>query len=108
MTARKPFIGLISQALGRTETPAAPAACPCPHTVHTDVLKGRSRDELARAFIEYSKTIEALEQKRNAAKTKLRELKAAGEEAWDDLKTGAEKAWAEVKIAFHDATSKFK
>jgi L-lactate dehydrogenase complex protein LldG len=59
MTARKPFIGLISQALGRTETPAAPAACPCPHTVHTDVLKGRSRDELARAFIEYSKTIGA-------------------------------------------------
>jgi multidrug resistance efflux pump len=73
-----------------------------------DLLKAKAQNVKAEAKIEYSKTIEALEQKRNAAKTKLRELKAAGEEAWDDLKTGAEKAWAEVKIAFHDATSKFK
>ena len=42
------------------------------------------------------------------AGTKLRELKTAGDEAWEDLKTGAEKAWDEVKAALHTAASKFK
>jgi chromosome segregation ATPase len=72
------------------------------------LLRAKAENARASSKIHYYKTIDDLEEKRNAAKTKLRELKAAGEEAWDDLKTGAEKAWAEVKIAFHDATSKFK
>jgi len=42
------------------------------------------------------------------ARTKLHELKTAGDEAWEDLKTDAEKAWAEVKTVFLDATAKFK
>ena len=41
-------------------------------------------------------------------RTKLQELKTAGDEAWEDLKTGAEKAWAEVKTAYHEASSRFK
>ena len=44
----------------------------------------------------------------NEVRTKLHELKTAGDEAWEDLKTGAEKAWDEVKTAFHSAASKFK
>jgi porphobilinogen deaminase len=60
------------------------------------------------AVTEYHKTIDALQRKQNEAKTKLQELKTAGDEAWEDLKTGAEKAWAEVKTSFHDATSRFK
>lgn len=62
----------------------------------------------AEAKIEYYKTIEALQHKQDEARTKLHELKTAGDEAWEDLKTGAEKAWAEVKTAFHIAASKFK
>jgi hypothetical protein len=54
------------------------------------------------------KTIEALQRKQNEAKTKLQELKTAGDEAWEDLKTGAEKAWAEMTSAYHDASSRFK
>ncbi|MBI5591286.1 MAG: coiled coil domain-containing protein [Deltaproteobacteria bacterium] len=62
----------------------------------------------AEAKIEYYKSIEALEHKQEAAGTKLRELKAAGDEAWESLKTGAEKVWDEVKTAYHNAASKFK
>ena len=56
MTAREQFIDVIRKALGRTETPAR---FTYRHCVHTDVMKESSRDELARAFIEYSETIGA-------------------------------------------------
>ncbi|MFH0920228.1 MAG: coiled coil domain-containing protein [Fibrobacterota bacterium] len=72
------------------------------------LLKAKADKARAGAKIEYYKTIETLQHKQNEAKTKLHELKTAGDAAWEDLKTGAEKAWAEVKTAFHEAISKFK
>jgi hypothetical protein len=72
------------------------------------LLKARADKGKAEAKIEYYKAIEALQYKQNEAGRKLRELRTAGDEAWEDLKTGAEKAWAEVRTAFHEATSKFK
>ena len=72
------------------------------------LLKAKADKAKADAKIEYYKTIEALQHKQDETRTKLHELKTAGDEAWEDLKTGAEKAWAEVKTAFHLATSKFK
>ena len=72
------------------------------------LLKARADKARAGAKIEYNKTIEALQHRHDEARTKLHELKTAGDEAWEDLKTGAEKAWAEVKTAFHEAASKFK
>lgn len=71
-------------------------------------LKVKAENAQADAKIHYYKTIDTLEEKRNAAKMKLHELKTAGDEAWEGLKTGAEKTWAEVKTTFHDAVSKFK
>jgi hypothetical protein len=62
----------------------------------------------AGAKIEYYKTIETLQDKADAARTKLWELRTAGDDAWEDLKTGAENVWTEVKTAFHEATLKFK
>ena len=44
----------------------------------------------------------------NEARTKLQELKTAGDEAWEDLKAEAETAWTELKAAFHESISKFK
>jgi multidrug resistance efflux pump len=73
-----------------------------------NLLKAKADKAKAEAKIEYYKTIETLQHKQNDAKAKLRELKTAGDEAWEDLKTGAEKAWAEVKTAYHDASSRFK
>jgi len=74
----------------------------------TALFKARADKAKAEAKIEYYKTIEALQHKQDEARTKLRELKTAGDEAWEDLKTGAEKAWDEVKTAFSSAASKFK
>ena len=72
------------------------------------LFKAKAKNDEADAKIDYYKTIEALERKQDEAKTKLKELQTAGDEAWEALKTGAEKAWAEVKTAYHDAASKFK
>jgi len=73
-----------------------------------DLLKAKADKAKAEAKIDFYKTIDALQRKQNEARTKLQELKTAGDEAWEDLKTGAEKAWAEVKAAYHDASSRFK
>jgi hypothetical protein len=73
-----------------------------------ELFKAKAKNAKADAKIEYHKTIEALQRKQNHAQAKLRELKTAGDEAWEDVKKGAEKAWAEVKTAYHDATSRFK
>jgi multidrug resistance efflux pump len=72
------------------------------------LLKARADKAKAEAKIEYSKTIEALQKKKDGAREKLDELKTAGDEAWEDIKTGAEKAWDDVRTAFHSAVSKFK
>ena len=72
------------------------------------LLKAKADNARADAKIEYYKTIDALQHKQNDARTKLLELKTAGDEAWEDLKTGAEKAWTEVKTAYHEASARFK
>lgn len=77
-------------------------------SAHIALLKARADKARAEAKVEYYKTIEALQRRQDEARTKLQELRTAGDEAWEDLKTGAEKAWEEVKTAFHDAVSKFK
>jgi predicted nuclease with TOPRIM domain len=73
-----------------------------------ELLKAKADNAKADAKIEYYKTIDALQSKQNEARTKLQELKTAGDEAWKDLKAGAERAWAEVRTAYHDASSRFK
>jgi hypothetical protein len=72
------------------------------------LLKAKAENAKADTKIDYYKAIDALEHKRDEARTKLKELKTAGDEAWEAVKAGAEKAWAEVKTALHDASSKFK
>ena len=72
------------------------------------LLKGKADTLKAEAKVEYHATIETVQHKRDEAKTKLRDLTASSDEAWEDLKQGAERAWSEVKTALHDAASKFK
>ena len=72
------------------------------------LLNAKADKTKAEAKIEYYKTIETLQGKQNVARTKLQELRAAGDDAWEDLKTGAENVWTEVKTAFNSAASKFK
>jgi predicted ATP-binding protein involved in virulence len=77
-------------------------------TAQIALFKAKADNARAEAKVEYYKTIESLQHKRDAAKKKLHELKESGDEAWDGLKAGAEKAWDEVKKAFHAAAAKFK
>jgi len=72
------------------------------------LIKAKAENAKADAKIDYYKTIDALEHKRDMAKTKLQELKTAGDEAWEVVKAGVEKVWSEVKTSYHDAASKFK
>jgi multidrug resistance efflux pump len=76
--------------------------------VEIGLLKAKADKAKAEAKIEYHKTIATLEGKLDAARTKLQELRTAGDDAWEDLKTGAEKVWTEVKTAFQGAASRFK
>ena len=72
------------------------------------LLKAKAENAKADAKIDFYKTIDGLEHKQDAAKTKLQELKTAGDDAWEDLKTGAENVWTELKTAFQSAVSRFK
>ncbi|MDD5168224.1 MAG: hypothetical protein PHN75_05360 [Syntrophales bacterium] len=72
------------------------------------LLKARADKAKAEAKIEYYKTIETLQYRQDEARTRLHELKTAGDAAWEDIKTGTEKAWDDVRNAFHEAISKFK
>lgn len=72
------------------------------------LLKAKADSAKANAKVEYYKTLEVLQHKRDAANVKLEELKEAGDEAWEEVKIGAEKAWAEIKTSFHAAIAKLK
>ena len=52
------------------------------------VLKAKADKAKADTKMNYYKIIQALEHKQDEAKTKLQELKAVGDEAWEDHKTG--------------------
>jgi hypothetical protein len=72
------------------------------------LLNAKADNAKAEEKIEYYKMIETLQGKQDAARIKLQELKAAGDDAWEDLKTGTENVWTEVKTAFQNAASRFK
>ena len=72
------------------------------------LFRAKADKAKAEAKIEYYKTIETLQGKHDSARTKLQELRASGDSAWEDLKTGSENVWTEVKTSFKNAASKFK
>jgi len=72
------------------------------------LLKAKAENAKADAKIDHYKTIETLQAKQDAARTKLQELRSAGDDAWEDLKAGAENVWTELKTAFQSAASRFK
>ena len=73
-----------------------------------DELKAKADKAKTGAKIEYMKQLDSLKDKRDAEQTKLGEIRAAGEEAWESLKTGVEGAWSELKAAIDGAANKFK
>jgi len=57
MTSREQFMGVISKALGRAELLPPPERFSWRHSVHKEVMKDSSQNDLVRAFIKYGKTI---------------------------------------------------
>ena len=72
------------------------------------LLKAKADKAKAEVKIEYYKTLETLQGKQDVARTKLKELRSAGDDAWEDVKAGAENVWTEIKIVFQNAASRFK
>jgi len=72
------------------------------------LLKAKADKAKAEVKIEYYKTLETLQGKQDVARTKLKELRGAGDDAWEDVKAGAENVWTEIKAVFQNAASRFK
>ena len=72
------------------------------------LLKAKADKAKADVKIEYYKTLETLQGKQDVARTKLKELRSSGDDAWEDVKTGAENVWTEIKAVFQNAASRFK
>lgn len=75
MTSREQFIGTVRKALGGTKAPPGPWPYNRLHSVHTDIMNGWTRDELARTFVQYSRIIGAAvsETTRNALNGAIRD-----------------------------------
>ncbi len=73
-----------------------------------DHLKARSATAKADFLTDYGQTLDAFQRKHAEALAKLKELKAAGDEAWDGLVAGMEKVLADGKAAYHAAVARFK
>lgn len=57
---------------------------------------------------EYLKQVDALTEKKDSAKKKLQDLKAANEEVWTDLKKIVDKSWTDMKSSLKRVSSKIK
>ena len=58
--------------------------------------------------LEFSKGIEELEKNFIHAKSKLRELNEAGDEAWRNFKESAEQIWNALRVSVKNATARYK
>lgn len=71
-------------------------------------LKDRAESSTPESKIDFTKTIAALQLKRNEAAEKLQGLSTAGDDEWKELKSGTERVWGEVRGILHDTILKIK
>lgn len=71
------------------------------------LLSSKANNAKTDTKIEFIKIIEILQGKRIAARMKLLELRAVGDDAWEGLKTDTENVMNEVKSAFKTAELRF-
>lgn len=75
---------------------------------HLDLLKARAKRAVADGKIMAYEELADAEGKLEAVKSKLKELGAATEGAFEEMKTGVETAWDSLKQASTRAVEKFK
>ena len=76
--------------------------------IERNKFEAKAQHESADAIKKFEEKREALRQYQKQMTEKLKELDAAGENAWDDLKGGVEDSWKALASAFDKATSHFK
>jgi len=78
--------------------------------IHAKLLEYRAMAKVAvaDAKIQAMTTLDALDKKYEATKTKLADLNQSGEDAWESVKTGVENAWGELRKAFGEAKERFQ
>jgi predicted nucleic acid-binding Zn-ribbon protein len=71
-----------------------------------DKMKVKMDAAEADAKIEYQQQLDEMRAQRDEAEAKLKEVREAGDEAWDDMKAGVDKAWSSISDAFERARSR--
>lgn len=74
--------------------------------VQIEMLKEKAENATAEEKYEYSRTIAAVQLKRDQAAEQLLGISAAGADEWEDMKTGAEQIWDEVRGLLRDTLRK--
>jgi hypothetical protein len=73
-----------------------------------DELKVKTVAAKAESKTEILKQIDELRLKKKTAQEKLKQLREAGDGAWDMMKAGLERSSSEFRSAFSNAAAKFK
>jgi multidrug efflux pump subunit AcrA (membrane-fusion protein) len=71
-------------------------------------LKAQAKISASDVRIKYSQMVDDLERKLDATKTKLKELGAASEGAWEHLQDGIQDAWTDLESGIGKVAAKFK
>jgi hypothetical protein len=72
-----------------------------------DRLREKAKGAKAETKLKYQESIDKLELKMTEGKSKLKDLKESGGEAWESVKKGADSIWDTMKATFKEAREKF-
>ena len=73
-----------------------------------DTLEAKAKVAGADAQSMYNEQIETLKKQSEEASARLKEMRAAGDDAWEDLRSGMETAWDTFDRAMKSAASRFR
>lgn len=73
-----------------------------------DALNAKAEIASADLKVKYHEEIEALRVKEREASEKIKELQAAGSDAWDSVKETSEKVWHDLRTGLASVVDKFK
>lgn len=71
-------------------------------------FKAEAKNSAADVRVKYNEHLDDLQRMVDTTKEKLKELDAAGEDAWEHLKEGIESAWNSLGTALSETADKFK
>ena len=73
-----------------------------------DRLREKAKNATAETKLRYQENIDRLELKLDEGKSKLKDLKESGGEAWESIKDGADSIWDTMKATFAEVKEKLR